>query len=39
VASTCSGLLELYNRAHRASKLPAGEMMPAGLACAIETTA
>jgi hypothetical protein len=39
VASTRSGLLELYHRMRRASKLPAGEMLPAGLACAAEMAA
>jgi hypothetical protein len=39
VASTCSGPLELYHSAHRAKKLPAGEMMPTDLACAAETAA
>jgi hypothetical protein len=33
VASMRSGLLELYHRARRASKLPAGEMLPVGRPC------
>jgi hypothetical protein len=34
VASTRSGLLELYHCVRRASKLPAGEMLPVGRTCA-----
>jgi hypothetical protein len=33
VASTRSDLLELYHRTCRASKLPVGEMLPAGRPC------